>query len=298
MPDPRIEQLQRSLDEMKRTVSDLKSRMTAFDRARVEGSGRLVLTNGDFDVNAKSDLKTILNRIPTKLLKEALFELVGDIAVNGFKITSINNGDIVIRPNGTGNIYLGGENDYTKIEPDGTVVSIGNATVYDDINKSLLPLSTGVGVPDIIAVNGDTFLRVRAFDGNTLIERLGESLEILHGYEEGSNIIPHLHWAPTTNGSGDVKWQLRYMWLNRDETFTSAQTISVVVPAGGVAWKENRTSFPEINGAGKQIGSRFVFVLFRDPTDAQDTYAADAAAFDFGVHYRMDMNGSRGVVEK
>lgn len=51
-------------------------------------------------------------------------------------------------------------------------------------------------------------------------------------------------------------------------------------------------------GAGKTIGSRFVFNLFRDPADAQDTYGADVAITDVGTHYEIDSIGSRQMLIK
>ena len=188
------------------------------------------------------------------------------------------------------NKKYGGDTDYSEFEDDGTLKFNGDATVWNDINKSLLPLTTGVSTPDIIAVNSDAMLKVRSFDGNVTTEELGESFEIVHASKEGTNIVPRIHWCPTTADAGNVKWQLRYMWVDRNGVFENAVTIFVTAAAGGVAWKEHRTSFPEISGTGKHIGSRFTFVLFRDPTDA--------AAFDFGVHYEIDTIGSRGVTAK
>lgn len=193
---------------------------------------------------------------------------------------------------------IGTDPDYTEFEADGTPVFKGAATNWNDINKSLLPLSTGLNVPNIIAINGAVHLKVRAFNGVGTLNELGEGCEILHDYKEGSDIMPHLHWAATTSAAGNVKWQLAYMWINRNGTFTGEVVESVTVAASGVAWQEQRTNFPAISGTGKEIGSRFQFVLFRDPTDAADTYAADAAAFDFGIHYERDTIGSRQITAK
>lgn len=193
---------------------------------------------------------------------------------------------------------FGTETDHTLFEANGTAVSVGAATTWNDINKSLLPLSVGVNVPPIVAVNGATHLKVRAFNGTATVNELGEGLEILHDYKEGTDITPHIHWSATDASAGNVKWQLAYMWVNRDGTFTGETVISVTVAASGVAWKEQRTNFPAISGTGKQIGSRFQFVLFRDPSDAADTYAQPAAAFDFGIHYEQDMRGSRQITAK
>lgn len=197
-----------------------------------------------------------------------------------------------------GPLKIGGETNYTEFEEDGTPVFIGDATNWNDINKSLLPLSTGANVPSIIAVNGATKIKVRAFNGIGTVNELGEGCEILHDYKEGSDIQPHIHWAATTADAGNVKWNLAYMWVNRDGVYTGETIINVTVAASGVAWKEQRTNFPAISGTGKHIGSRFQFVLYRDPTDGADTYGHDAAAFDFGLHYERDTIGSRQITAK
>lgn len=195
-------------------------------------------------------------------------------------------------------LILGTPTNNTTIEADGTVVYNGDATTWNDINKSLLPLSTGANVPSIIAVNGAAHLKVRGFNGIGTLNELGEGCEILHDYKEGTDIVPHLHWAPTTADIGDVKWQLAYMWIDRLGVFTAETVVSVTVTTSGVAWQEARSNFPAISGTGKHIGGRFHFVLFRDPADAADTYAHDAAGFDFGIHYERDTIGSRQITAK
>lgn len=175
----------------------------------------------------------------------------------------------------------------------------GRGTYWNDINTSLAPPVTGPSAPAILAINGDVRLKCYTFSGsNPTPDELSGSFEILHDYKEGTNIVPHIHWAPTTAGVGNVKWQLRYMWVNRLGTFSGGATIDVTEAAGGVAWVEHRSSLPAITGTGKEIGSRFVFNLFRDATDAADTYTDAAAVFDFGLHYEKDTLGSRGVTPK
>ena len=41
-----------------------------------------------------------------------------------------------------------------------------------------------------------------------------------------------------------------------------------------------------------------MFRIFRDPADAADTYAHDAAILDVGIHYEKDTMGSRGITTK
>lgn len=194
---------------------------------------------------------------------------------------------------------IGAESDYTEFEADGTPVFTGNATNWDDINISLVPSVTGAAAPAIIAVNGDSALKCYAFAGTGIAaDQLSSSLEILHGYKEGTDITPHVHWAPTTADVADVKFHCRYMWVERDGVFSGATTTTVTVTTPGVAWKEMRTNLPAISGAGKHIGSRFVFTLFRDPADVADTYAQQVAVHDFGVHFERDTIGSRQIIAK
>lgn len=170
---------------------------------------------------------------------------------------------------------------------------------WNDINLSGLSLGTGgATVPDLITV-ASTNVKIRGFVGTGVTVQEGwGSLEILHDYKEGTDIIPHIHWLPETNASGDIKWQLEYSWLNGGGTFSTGTTIDVTVAAGGTAWAEKRTNFPTISGTGKTIGSRFLFRLFRNPADAADTFGAYAGLLDFGIHYERDTLGSRGTVTK
>lgn len=186
-----------------------------------------------------------------------------------------------------------------EIETDGTLVFHDSATTWNDINLSLIPPATGAAAPSVIAINGDARLKCYAFAGGGAVpDEISGSCEILHDYKEESNITPHIHWCPVDANAGDVKFQLRYMWVERNGTFSGGQTISVVLPAPGVAWQEVRSSFPVISGTGHHIGSRFIYNLFRDQTDVQDTYGSNVGVFDFGIHFERDTLGSRGITAK
>jgi hypothetical protein len=175
---------------------------------------------------------------------------------------------------------------------------VGDATNFNDINVPGLALGTGVSAPAIIALAA-TGIRAYAFLGTgVLVDELHGSIEILHDYLEASNIVPHIHWCPTTTDVGNVKWQLEYIWINGAGTIGAATTISVTTAAGGTAWVAKRSDFSAISGAGMAIGSRFMFRVFRNPADAADTYAFDAAMLDFGLHYERDTLGSRQVTTK
>jgi hypothetical protein len=191
---------------------------------------------------------------------------------------------------------LGG--DYTGIEVDGTLRFVGDATVFNDINISGNSLGVGPTSPGTVALVGSGILTYAFIGTGVQVDELHGSVEILHDYLEGSNIVPHVHWMPTTSDVGNVKWQMEYMWVNRGGTAVASTTTSVVTAAGGTAWVGHISNFPAVSGAGMGMGSRFAFRIFRDPADGSDTYAFDAALLDIGIHYEVDTVGSRTVGSK
>jgi len=202
----------------------------------------------------------------------------------------------IITPGGGGIKSFGdvAGGNYATFESDGTLVFYGNATTWNDINFPANSLGKTVNFPDDIALFGSGNIQGVGFAGTgTTVEQLFGATELLHDWKEGSNIELHLHWMPTTSDTGNVKWQVEYSWANALGTFGAPTSISKVVPAEGTAWKHYLDDFTDIVGTGMKIGSYFVFRLFRDPADAQDTYEADAALLAIGIHYETDTLGSR-----
>ena len=167
------------------------------------------------------------------------------------------------------------------------------STAYNDINLTLVPQTAGAAIPATIAFNGDTILKCIAFSGTNITpDELPSSLEVLHDYKEGTDIEFHVHWYPINTTVANVKWQLRYSWFNKNGAAAAGATAFVISAASGVAWQE-QTAVITLSGTGKLMGSRLVFSLFRDATDAADTYAFNAAVTDMGLHYQRDSLGSR-----
>lgn len=192
---------------------------------------------------------------------------------------------------------FGTTTDCTEIEADGTLKFNGTATIWNDINLTISSLAGGAAVPVSVLLPG-TSLLIKAFSATGPTESAHGSLELLHDYKEGSNIVPHVHWCPTSTNTGNVLWQLEYAWINRDGTIASSTLTTVLAASAAVIGREQRVSFPAISGAGKTIGSRFVFTLYRDGSAGTDTYPDAAGVFDFGVHYEIDTIGSRQITAK
>lgn len=193
---------------------------------------------------------------------------------------------------------IGTATNNTTFEADGTLVMNGAATVWNDVNISLVPpAGQSSALPTIVAIKGDAYLDCYAFSGtNSTPDEIHGSLEIPHSYKEGTDLQFHLHWAPTTTNVGNVHWQLRYAWFNNGSVPTGALATATDTTSG-VAWQEQNSVFT-LSGAGMNMGSRIIFCLFRDPVNAADTYAFNSAVYDLGFHFEQDTLGSRLVTTK
>jgi hypothetical protein len=191
------------------------------------------------------------------------------------------------------------DGNYSKFEGDGTLVFFGNATTWRDENASALGLPPGAAAPDRIEwASSGTF--VKAFDGVATTESLEWTTEIPHDYKEGTDLVVHVHWAPTTTDAGSVVWQCRHLATSPAGAVTSSTLLTgTAAAAGGTAWVEKRTDIGSISGSGLTIGRQINFTFFRDPTATGDDYGADACVLTVGFHYEVDTpGGSRQITTK
>lgn len=185
---------------------------------------------------------------------------------------------------------------YTKFESDGTMEAVGDAMAWEDINIGFATLGAGATAPDPINL-GTSTIRIVGFDGNAITESKSGCVEIPHNAATTTDIYPHIHWLPTTNNTGVVKWNIQYSWLINGNVATFATT-TATSSASGVAWTPVLTSFPAITSIERDVGSQFCFKVERNPTDSDDTYPDDAGAITIGLHYQVNMLGSRTLTDK
>jgi hypothetical protein len=130
-------------------------------------------------------------------------------------------------------------------------------------------------------------------------EELYFTVQLPNSYEPGSNIIPHVHFVPRSNAAGVVRWALEYSWANETSTFptttiiTQNQTITVAT--------QNRhyiTSLPTITGTGFRIASQLLGRIYRDASNAADTYPNDAALLHFDFVFERCGTGSNNFYVK
>jgi hypothetical protein len=168
---------------------------------------------------------------------------------------------------------------------------------YDDIFTDNLIVPAGQTAPDIEAVPGAAGIYAWAFNGTTTTESLSGTFELLHGYRQGSDVYPHLHWSPIAAGTGNVRWVFEYIVRTSTGEFSAPAILTAIQAAGGLGPNgrpiQHDVEFsPVIPGAGLVIGTQIKFVIRREPTNTNDTYANDALLWACGIHYQKDSAGS------
>lgn len=180
---------------------------------------------------------------------------------------------------GTGNRVL-------RASASGEISAVASQYVTREMVIQALPITNAA--PGVVTLGPSGSMRSFGFDGVNQIEELFYHIDLQHDYVAGTDVIPHVHWAPSTNGTGDVVFRFDYQWVEGGASWPAPTTVSCpAVAAGGTAWADKRSEVT-ISGAGKTYGSRLVLRLYRDPTDPNDTYAADAVLSSIGVHYTAD----------
>jgi hypothetical protein len=132
------------------------------------------------------------------------------------------------------------------------------------------------------------------------------SIQMPHKWKEGSTIYPHIHWASQTATSGAVTWGLEYSWVDYNPSSplafpnTTILTATSASVSSGDIDKHLIVDLAPITPSGSQgkISSIIMCRLFRNSSNAADTYSGDAALLSFDVHYEIDAIGSNSLYIK
>jgi hypothetical protein len=169
-------------------------------------------------------------------------------------------------------------------------------TVYDDL---FTPFDSA-RVPASNAPNWEGFqgnLNAYTFAANDFLEMTSE---LLHGYQEGSDVEIHVHWATNGVDAGNtgVKWEVEYTIANagtaEDYQFPATTTISAeqAIPANTPDLTNRVLTVGTITGASLLMGAVFKGRIRRIAA-AATAPAADPFGLNLGLHYEINTMGSR-----
>ena len=121
---------------------------------------------------------------------------------------------------------------------------------------------------------------------------------IEHDYMPGTNVFPHVHWAPSDTSAGVVRWGIEWTHAkgHGQEAFTESQTIYVEEAAGRQALfhQVTETAYPGIYIEGLEADSIVLIRIFRNSNHANDTYAAPVFGLAADLHYQVSQVATIG----
>lgn len=162
--------------------------------------------------------------------------------------------------------------------------------------------TTGGAVPDDLNVTvGTVIFRMKSFDGAATTEWLSGSFEITNeialtevnsGVEKIEIVI---HYAPSDNTSGVVKWFFEYSVFSLNKAAVLMPTITTLKTIGVNQRTVLLTSTVELQipSGMFNVGDIILFNIRRVPTDIQDTYNARVLFFKCSLNIPVNDFGSR-----
>jgi len=129
----------------------------------------------------------------------------------------------------------------------------------------------------------------------TLENNIAGIRQIPHQWMAGTELRPHIHYAKTTSGPGDIVWQMKYTLANVGDVFpayTDWVSATSYVPHSNTTGKHAIAAFPPIDMTGKRESCFVCIQVRRLPSDPADTYADPARFFELDMHYKTNKDGT------
>lgn len=153
---------------------------------------------------------------------------------------------------------------------------------------------TGSAAPPSVENDPDKYPGSLIFAGNA-DNYISGMAQLPHGWKEGSDIHPHIHWGKLAADASDlaVGWEFRYRIANIGESWS---TWSVWYPhtlIRGSNTEENNhymSDFENILGSLYTVSSMINWTIRR--TGNTDAYNGSCYLFEFDIHYEVDAFGS------
>lgn len=247
--------------------------------------GTNYLEMGSISIEAEGTIAS--TRVPTRIVFSTATDAAPSVLTERMRINS------------AGETIIGGATDYIKFEADGTLVFNGAATVWDDVVVSGQTVRTGADAPTWKALSGGIY--GWAFQPATVNDQVFFSIQLPHGYKEGTDVKMHIHIVAPTNPavSSVTKWGLEYVIAGINGTYSGTTVYGTCTIGTSDAMKNLLLSFTDISGVGLGISSVLICRLFRAATDSADTYDSyDVFLASADAHVEMDTVGSRTATAK
>ena len=196
-----------------------------------------------------------------------------------------------------GSVNIGGDGSTNtiEVESDGTLVRKGTATVWNDIIVQAGNLRPGSSAPGFASFIGGIF--AISFNAGQEDEVHG-AFEIPHDYKEGTDLVAHIHAAPSSDNTGNLVVGFEFEAQSDGGTYAgTTDTPADPLAMGGTPKKLFRENVATIPGTGRKIGDIIAFRFYRQ-NGGTDTFTGDLFVLSIGLHYESDTDGSRAITTK
>ena len=164
-----------------------------------------------------------------------------------------------------------------------------DATNWDDLKFPAQGINPpgAASDPDRDATDG-TWL----FDAGSTEVLIGIA-QMPHSWEEGTPILPHVHWQATDGNAGDVYWRFEYNIADVNGDFAGSFTaLNTLDSAVSNANTHLIKGFGSVDMSGHKLSCIIKWKVSRIGGDGTDTYAADAKLLEVDFHYQIGSIGS------
>jgi len=180
---------------------------------------------------------------------------------------------------------------YFRIEEDGSVQMLGNASMWDDLKFPASQTKLGSNLkPDFDQTNVGLL-----FPQNDATEVIYINVQMPHAYKKGTNIHPHVHFIQSA--ATVPVFKMTYRWYDKGASaiaaFTTIATNNLVYTytSGSI---HQVAKFPSIVPTVTGISSMLDVKLYRE----DNVVTGDVLVKEFDIHYEIDSFGSRTEVAK
>lgn len=187
-----------------------------------------------------------------------------------------------------------------RVEDGGTIIFEGSGAIsdtgkWDDLRvpPNATKLS-GLQDPDFAALTGN--ISIYWFDKGTE-ESLYFNVQLPHDWKPQSNLRPHVHWCVASASTLVVRWALEYSFAEIDSTMSTAVvTYTSDYPLGNSYHQLSDFNSLDMSGvSSSSVSAMFACRLFRDSSNAADTFDGDAGLLEFDFHYQKSRLGSTAL---
>jgi len=206
----------------------------------------------------------------------------------------------------TGTNKFGSSSNYIQIDNAGKFSAVGTATWFDDIRVEPTVRGSGTKAPVYTqwTPSGGSASGLYCYLFNNAVvaseKEVNFKIQLPHGKKLGSVIHLHVHWMPTSTGSaGDkVRWGLEYTKANPNAAFAAPGAFiyatDPVSPPSTTPTQDTHyiTEFEDIDMTGDALSTILLCRLFRNSSDAADSFTGNVMLLYIDAHVEMSNLGS------